>query len=956
MEELSPLLTNLKSYSNDEGRVLVIRAADFAEQCHAGFFRLDRSPYIHHPVAVATMLSEWHAPPEILAAALLHDVFKPQYAYVPSMQALEANFSPSLVSLLRDVVSLGKLGPSLMQRDVYIEPEQMDIEPENLVDRRGSQKFYWATVLLQRDPMAVVIKLADRLHNMQKRNLLPALVREETDKRFVATILNIFAPLADQLGMQRVKEQLEDGAFYLYNQEQYMSIDASLKTMLACTPKDAAIGPLEQVLQNRGINVQISWQLRHHYAIFRHKLASATRQVTVEDMMNIVVVVPSIDDCYQALGLIYSKWRPIGQVYDNIAAPKANGYRALHTRAFETTLGPIKVIIRTRDMHLVAEQGIIAEWKGIDKALLPKIDPLPERPAGHIMTLTPKGNIKYLPEGSTPIDFAYAISEEMGHRCMQAWVNGNQVPLEMTLVDGDVVDVIPSRGVSGPNQEWLQLVKTQAAKEAIKNWTLGPKFVELTMQGTERVGLLKDVLECISSRGINILYAHGETAIDKVSFRLILHLVGQASLDDLEKEIRSIPQISHPQFKTMKSMPPTTLSHPADSQATTPAAPLLNGTPSPYALQPVVGRDFKGRNREVSEIVNRLRGVERDNPLFIWGQQRIGKTSLLWHLEKDVLSNEKYLVVNVTLHSMLGQPLGYFLHCIAKEIVQKVQRGELNAPDVHFMRQDPILHFQKFIDRLARVMGPQRILIILDEFQGIGTLQEEHTTRQDVFTFFRSLLQREVTVNFLFCGGGIYKHLLAQSGLNALLSVVDPIKVEALEQKAARELIVEVDGPLQPALSYDEEAIEKLLSITGCHPCYLKSLCKELYISRTSQTISLADVERVIEQMMDWRPKLEGVFQHFWEIGMQNAALAIANERILSTIALKEDSSGWISFDTLARSLYPHFAENDLLHLLNNLASYGSIDAEHNRSTDAEYNRYRIHLPLLDHWFRHIYD
>lgn len=946
MDILPSLFANMEKYVSSEDRVLVIQAAHFAEQCHEGFFRLDGSPYILHPIAVATILSEWQAPPEILAAALLHDIFKRQYSQEPLKEVLEAAFSPSMLSLIQDVASLGKLGPSLTQREVYIGPEQMYVEQEHLADMRGSQKFYWATTLLQRNPMAVVVKLADQLHNLQEREKLPSSVRQETDERFAAIILNIFAPLADRLGMQRVKERLEDGAFYLYNRDQYVSIDASLHETLVDISIDDSIDLLKHILQKRGIEAKIFWRLKHRYAIFRQKLASATKEVTTADMMYIVVVVPSIEDCYQTLGAVYSKWRPIGRVYDNIADPKPNGYRALHTRAFEPTLGPITVIIRTQAMHLVAEQGITAQWRGVDAELLPKIDPLPERPDGHIMAITPKGEIKYLPKDSTPIDFAYAVNEEMGHRCMQVWVNGNQIPLEMPLEDGAVVDVIASRGITGPNREWLQYVKTRTAKEAIENWTRGPKYVELTIEGTERVGLLKDVLECISSKGINILYTHCEVVLDKASFHLVLHIVGQATFDDLEKEVRSIPQITRLQLKTTESMPRMPLRTTASHEVAL-SSPPVNGTPSPYALAPVVGHDFKGREREVDQIVNRLRGRERDNPLLIWGQQRIGKTSLLWHLEKDVLQNEKYLIVNVTLHAVLGQPLGYFLHRITLEIEQKVQREELKAPDVQLIRQDPIFHFQEFIDHLEHVIGPQRILIILDEFQGIGTLKEENTTRQDVFTFFRSLLQREVTVNFLFCGGGIHEQLLAQSGLNSLLSVVDPIRVGVLEQEDAKALIVEIDASLQPALHYEEEAIKKLLAITDCHPCYLKSLCKELYITRISQKISLADVERVIDQMMDWRPKLEGVFQHFWEMGLQNPNLAAKNKRILSTIANKADSSGWIPFDQLVQWLRPYLTEEELSQSLTNLTSYESIDMMH--------TCYRVHLPLLALWFKRTY-
>lgn len=940
MKELSQLLTHLEKYDDSENRILVAKAAHFAERCHEGFFRLDGTSYIIHAIAVASILSEWHAPPAILAAALLHDIFKQRYSHVPLMAHLEAEFPPTLVSLVKDVASLGELGPSLTQKHVEVFAEQVQEADESNI--QSSQRFLWATVLLQRNPMAVVIKLADRLHNLQVNGSLPEAVRQKAEKWFAATILNIYAPLADRLGMQTVKETLEDGAFRLYNNEQYASFDASLHEVLTNLPIDDPVGYLEHILQKRAIAAKVLGRSKHRYAIFRQKLASATREVKPANIVYIVVVVPSIEDCYRTLGVVHSTWRPLGQVYDYIAIPKSNGYRALHTRTFEPMLGPIEVIIRTKAMHLVADYGITAQWRGVDEELLPKIEALPERPKNHIMTITPKGEVKYLPEGATPIDFAYAMHEEMGHRCMQAWVNGNQVPLEAPLDDGSVVDIIVSRGVAGPSQEWLKHVVTITAREAIEKWTRRQTYVELVIEGTDRVGLLKDVLDCISSKGINILHLHSEVFVDKASFHLVLHVIGPTMPEDLEKELKGIPQITHLHLQVTKT-PPHMLLHENVSDGASTQSPIVSGSPTPYSLTPVVGRNFKGRESEVQEIVDRLRGRERDNPLFIWGQQRIGKTSLLWHLEKDILQNEKYLVVYVTLHDVLHQPMGYFLHRIASQIEQKVQREELKIPSHYRMRHDPVFSFQKFIEQLEQVMGPQSLLIIVDEFQGIGTLKEEGATKQDVFTYFRSLLQRGVTVNFLFCGGGVPNHLLTLSGLNSLLSVVDPIKVDSLEKEAAEALVTELDA----SLHYEELAVGKLLEIADCHPCYLKYLCRELYVTRTSQRISLADVERVIEQTMEWGPKLEALIQHFWEMDLQNPALAKKNKYVLSAIAGAADSSRWITINKLAEQMHSYLNEEELPALLANLTGYGSIDMSS--------SNYRIHLPLLDLWFQRIY-
>jgi (p)ppGpp synthase/HD superfamily hydrolase len=933
MKALEQLLANLAQYDNSDGHALVIRAANFAERCHAGSFRLDGNPYILHSIAVAHILSEWLAPPEILAAALLHDVLREKYSHVPTLAALEAEFPPSLVSLVKDVTSLGKLGPSLIQKHVEIYAEQ--------AYESSSQRFSWAMKLLQQDPMAVVIKLADRLHNLD-RDALPEELRRE--KWFAAAILNIFAPLADRLGMYRVKEALEDGAFCMYNHERYASIDAARRDMLARVLIDDRISHLEQILRTRDIAAQVLARQRHRYAVFRRQLASATREITPSDILYIVVVVPSVEDCYRTLGVVHSTWSPRWGVYDSIAIPKANGYHALHTHTFEPSLGVISVVIRTEAMHLVADYGITAKWRGIDEGLLPRIDPLPERPEGYIMAITPKGEVKYLPRGATAIDFAYAIHEEMGHRCMQAWVNGNQVPLEAPLEDGKVVDVIVSRGVGGPSQEWLQHVVTDTAREAIKRWRRQQMYAKLLVEGADRIRILKDVVDCISTKGINILYVRGNVHVDKSTFDFDfgLHVIGLASLDDLEKELKAIPQITRVQIQITELIPqilPATGT--LDRTATLPS--IISRTPTPYALQPVAGHDFKGRDREVQDIVDRLRGRERDNPLLIWGQQRIGKTSLLWHLEQDTLPNETYLIAYVTLHSCLNQPIGNFLHRIALQIERKVQHDELKAPQPRKLRRNPISYFQSFIDRLEQVMGPQSLLIILDEFQGIGTLREENATRHDVFSYFRSLLQRGVSVNFLFCGGGIPERLLTQSGLSSLLSIVGPIKIDRLKEEDARKLITEPDT----ALHYEDQAIDKLLEITDCHPCYLKFLCNELYAMRTSQRIVLSDVERVIEQTIGWGPKLEGWIQHFWQMDLQDADLAKKNKYLLSAIASESSSSRWITLDTIVERTHAYLTKKELPGLLADLTDYGSIDKNG--------FSYHIHLPLLELWLQKVY-
>jgi (p)ppGpp synthase/HD superfamily hydrolase len=699
MQELTQLLEKLATYdTSEDGRILVEHAAQFAEACHAGFSRLDESSYILHPIAVATILSEWQASPEILAAALLHDVFNKRYSQAPSLTDLEANFPPPLSLLVRDVASLSEFGQALYQASISAErveesttnsdeqlssdlwdvtPFSWEIQENNL--NSGSRPS-WAVVVLQRNPMAVVIKIADRLHNLRTHDALPEAVRRKEGRRFATAILNIFAPFADRLGMWRVKQELEDGAFHIQNDEQFTELEHYVHEVLADVPIDEHVSNLQRVLHRHGMNVKVVKQLNHLYKIYRQRFTHKDRTVLPTDIFS-VVVVASKEDCYRALGVVHSTWRPLGEVYDNLTTPRPNGYRALNTRVHEPSLGEFKVLIRTEAMHLVAEHGITARWRGISEELLPTIDPLPERPAGYIMAITPQGEVKYLPQGATSIDFAYAINPEMGHHCTQAWVNGSQAPLEAPLEDGSVVDIIVSRGVAEPNRAWLDFVVTETAREAIEKWRWQHLDTELVIEGADRVGLVKDVVSIISDRGINILYLYAEVPTgSRASIRIGLHQIRKGELENLERDINDLPQITQTRRRPLSASIEEARPHSLPSSA----------RGNPYSLDPVAGSDFKGRERDVKEIVNRLRGRDHDSTLLIWGQQRIGKTSLLCHLEQDVLPSKTYLIVNVTLHDVVHQPISHFLHHIVRKIEQKLQKEEIKAPPLSKMKRYPL--------------------------------------------------------------------------------------------------------------------------------------------------------------------------------------------------------------------------------------------------------------------------
>lgn len=944
MEELNQLLANLATYNNaEDGRNLVLKAANFAERCHQDILRLEGTPYILHLLAVATILSEWQAPPEILAAALLHDVFKQQYSHLaagPDLKAeLEAEFSLSLLSLARNVASLGSLGPSLMQRPLEVSAEQSRGN-----HNEGSRRFLWIYRILQQDPMAVVIKLADQMHDLQTHDLFPdEIARRDEEKWFAVALLKVFAPLADRMGMRVVREKLEDGAFHILDDKQYAKIGAYCDEVIKDAKIDQQVEDIQRILQSYHIEAQVFKSLEHRYAIFRRQLRSPQREVPSSDtfpiMFSIFVVVDSVADCYPTLGVLYSLWDIEENIHNTLTQPDANGYRALSALVAESSIGALHVVILTKEMYLVAKHGITARWRGVSEELLPKIEPLPERPLDHIMTITPKGTIIYLPRGATPIDFAYTRDEEAGHRLIQAWVNGKQVPLEEPLEDGAVVDTVMSRSIGKPSPDWLNSVVTPVAREAIARRTQQQaKEIELIVEGTDRLGLLGDVIDRLSMRDISMSYVHAEVIGERANIRARIQGVSIPVLEELVREIKSLFQVTQARWEDFSEASP---------QADPHMLLLMPRSGNPYSCSsPALSDVFKGRDREVQEVIERLRGNSLSNSkaLLIWGQQRIGKTSLLLHLEKNLLPHEKYLIVYLSLQEVEGQSLGAFLHRIAEKIQTKLefQREDVNIPDLNDMLQQPLRYFHEMMKQLGQVFGLQNLLIVLDEFQGISTLREEGATKEEVFSYFRSLMQYGMHVNFLLCGGGIYSQLLEESGINSLLALADPIHVDSLDEKAAIALVTGLDQSPE----YEDRAVERLLKLTDCHPCYLTFLCRELYQSHAQQRIMLADVDKTVQQIVAWPQKLEAIIRHFWNIGLDNREIAKKQKRVLAAIAGETGLSHthWVSSETIAKLTFPEVRPGDLLSLLTNLTDYGSIDRKG--------RQYRIHLPLLELWLR----
>ena len=463
------LIEKIRVYAPTADLEIVQLAYDFAALAHTGQMRKSGEPYIVHPLAAAHILADMRIDPIIITATLLHDV--PEDTAV-TIEAVEANFGSEIAGLVRGITKLGKLKYRGVER--YI---------ENL------RKMF---VAMAEDVRVMIMKFADRIHNLQTLDALAP----EKQYRIALESLEIFAPIANRLGMGEMKGQLEDLSFkYVYPTE-YQATKKIMEERIR--GKEAHLGEIQkrarEEMRKAGIPIiSVHGRSKRLYSLYQ-KLRRKEYDVTkIHDVVAIRIIVPTIGDCYTALGILHKIWRPVkGRIKDYISQPKPNGYQSLHTTVFEQG-ELVEFQIRTPIMHEEAEFGIAAHWhydeRGsrlpareikwvrelaeIQKEVLNnlsdleaiKVDFLQNR----IFVFTPKGDVIDLPEDATPVDFAYHIHTDIGNRCTGAFVNDRMISLETPLKNGDVVEIIIDKNRKGPNQDWLEFVKTNTAKIHIKN-------------------------------------------------------------------------------------------------------------------------------------------------------------------------------------------------------------------------------------------------------------------------------------------------------------------------------------------------------------------------------------------------------------------------------------------------------------------------------------------------------
>jgi GTP pyrophosphokinase len=470
VKTVDDLLNRIRGYWPNADIKFIEKAYYFSEKHHEGQIRRSGEPYISHPLSVAAILADLHLDLDTIATGLLHDTVEDTDA---TIEDIRREFGDAVAHLVDGVTKIGQM------------------KFKNSHEKQG-ENIRKMIVAMGKDVRVVLVKLADRLHNMRTLNFMPF----DKQERIALETLEIYCPLAGRMGISALKIELEDLCFRYYRPDMYYELVQQIKKTEAEQNRyiDDVKHLISKELTKVGFKFEVFGRSKHLWSVYRKMQSRSLDYDQVYDVLAFRVIVESVAECYAALGLVHSLWKPIpGRFKDFIAMPKANNYQSLHT----TVIGPggerIEIQIRTSDMHLVAEMGIAAHWKYKERGKMESDEMqqanwLRDLVSWHqqvrssdefldtvktdlfeteIYVFTPTGDVREFPEGATPVDFAYAVHTELGNKCVGARVNGKMVPLKHQLQNGDTVEIVTGKGQE-PSKDWLKFVVTNKAKAKIR--------------------------------------------------------------------------------------------------------------------------------------------------------------------------------------------------------------------------------------------------------------------------------------------------------------------------------------------------------------------------------------------------------------------------------------------------------------------------------------------------------
>jgi len=557
--ELAPILAAFNSHYPKATDRPIHEAYALGQRMHLGQFRKTGEPYITHPLAVTLILAEYGLDADTLAAALLHDTVEDTEV---TLEEVEAEFGPEVARMIDGVTKLDRIRFGTREEAQAATIRKM-------------------VVAMAQDVRVLLIKLADRLHNLRTIAALPPGKQERIGRE----TLEVYAPLAHRLGVQEIKHEMEDRCFAILYPKRHLEIDTLLHQR--APERDAqirtAVEQVQALLRDAAIRADVTGRPKHHYSIYRKMMTTGLPFEKIHDLIGIRIIVDDVRDCYAALGLIHSVWPPVhGRFKDYIAMPKFNLYQSLHTTVIGPEGKPLEVQMRTEEMHQRAEFGIAAHWRykeGISDDDLPWMADLRflqdeytdpnEFLAGlkldlyqdEVFVLTPGGDVKTLPRGATPVDFAYTVHTEVGHRCVGAKVNGRLVQLGTRLESGDIVEIVTSKAQdAAPSQDWLSFVRTTRAKAKIRQWFTKERREAALTDGRESVlaALRKEQLGLSAAARDTLLVQVGEqlglSDLDAVFVAIGEGTVGAATVARRVARLAK-PEAPHPEEGMLPEIP-----------------------------------------------------------------------------------------------------------------------------------------------------------------------------------------------------------------------------------------------------------------------------------------------------------------------------------------------------------------------------------------------------------------